>query len=151
MTSRGDQAALAATGAASRGAPRCSPESAVVAVIISVSMLLALAWLRLLHAAGVTPPAWLCVCPLRAATGIPCPACGGMHALLALSGGNIGAAIAWNPLVAGAAMAAVASPLMVLAAGRDRVVSALRRLAHPAVLRSLLLIQWAYIVIHLAH
>lgn len=39
------------------------------------------------------------VCAFRAITGIPCPTCGGTRALLALARLDLGAALAWNPLV----------------------------------------------------
>jgi hypothetical protein len=38
-------------------------------------------------------------CLFRAVTGIPCPTCGGTHALLALVRFDVPAALAWNPLV----------------------------------------------------
>ena len=38
-------------------------------------------------------------CPLRAATGWPCPTCGSGRALAALASGELGAALAANPLV----------------------------------------------------
>lgn len=37
-------------------------------------------------------------CPFRALTGIPCPTCGTTHAAVALLHGEIGAAVAANPL-----------------------------------------------------
>jgi Protein of unknown function (DUF2752) len=37
-------------------------------------------------------------CLLRAVTGIPCPFCGLTHSMMALGQGNLGAAVAQNPL-----------------------------------------------------
>lgn len=39
-------------------------------------------------------------CPLRAATGWPCPGCGSGRALAALARGDFAAALVWNPLAA---------------------------------------------------
>jgi len=38
-------------------------------------------------------------CVFRAMTGHPCPFCGGLRAALALTQGELGTALAWNPLV----------------------------------------------------
>lgn len=38
-------------------------------------------------------------CAFRAISGVPCPTCGGTRALLALAQLDLGAALAWNPLV----------------------------------------------------
>jgi hypothetical protein len=45
-------------------------------------------------AAGAPP------CVFRSLTGVPCATCGGTRALLALARLDVGAALAWNPLVA---------------------------------------------------
>jgi len=37
------------------------------------------------------------VCPLRAATGIPCPLCGMTRAVVAAAHGHLGASVAFNP------------------------------------------------------
>jgi hypothetical protein len=47
------------------------------------------------------------ICPFRHITGIPCVMCGGTRAVLALTRGEVQAALVWNPLVAVAAMAAL--------------------------------------------
>jgi hypothetical protein len=44
-------------------------------------------------------------CPLRAATGIPCPTCGGTHAAAALARLDVAGALRWNPLVTVGALA----------------------------------------------
>jgi hypothetical protein len=48
------------------------------------------------------------ICPFRHLTGIPCVACGGTRAVLALARGEVQAAFLWNPLVAAFAIAALA-------------------------------------------
>jgi hypothetical protein len=48
------------------------------------------------------------LCPFRHLTGVPCVACGGTRALLALTRGELQAAFFWNPLVAVSAIAALA-------------------------------------------
>jgi Protein of unknown function (DUF2752) len=45
------------------------------------------------------------ICPFRHVTGIPCVTCGGTRALLALTRGDVQAALFWNPLVAVIAIA----------------------------------------------
>jgi hypothetical protein len=59
-------------------------------------------------------------CLFRELTGIPCPTCGGTRALLALARLDPGAAIAWNPLAAAAAILFVAGGVVALAAALAR-------------------------------
>jgi hypothetical protein len=54
-------------------------------------------------------------CLFRAATGVPCPTCGGTRALLALVRFDVAAALAWNPLVTLAALVFVLGGLVALA------------------------------------
>ena len=64
-------------------------------------------------------------CPLRAATGIPCPFCGMTHATLALGHGDLGAALASHPLaplVVGGMLAA----MLAIALGHTRWLTARR-------------------------
>lgn len=60
-----------------------------------------------LHAAGAPLPG----CPLRAATGLPCPACGATTAGLALAGLDLPAAVAASPAALLGAGALVTLPL----------------------------------------
>lgn len=70
---------------------------------------LALAWGAVALAAAALLPvaaalvASLPACPLRSATGWPCPACGSGRALAALGSGDLYAALAANPLAVAAA------------------------------------------------
>ncbi|MGD8395157.1 MAG: DUF2752 domain-containing protein [Candidatus Eiseniibacteriota bacterium] len=48
-------------------------------------------------------------CPLRHATGIACPTCGGTRAMMALAGGHPLRAFVWNPIVT---LAALGLPLL---------------------------------------
>lgn len=45
--------------------------------------------------------AFLPPCPFRSLTGVPCPTCGTTRALLALSQGQLGKALALNPMTTG--------------------------------------------------
>jgi len=61
-------------------------------------------------------------CPLRAASGWPCPACGSGRALVALSAGRLATAFAWNPLATLFALAFVVGGFvaaLAAIAGRD--------------------------------
>ncbi len=53
-------------------------------------------------------------CLFHALTGVPCPTCGATRALLALARLDVPAALAWNPLVAVAAVVFLAGGLVAL-------------------------------------
>jgi hypothetical protein len=77
----------------------------VFGVVLVLGAGLAAVWIRL----GFPIP----VCYFRQWTGLPCPTCGATRMARALLDGDIGAALAWNPLLflvlAGVAVWAVAS------------------------------------------
>lgn len=88
-------------------------------------------------------------CPLRRLTGWPCLACGSGRALAALARGELGAALAANPLaVAGLLAFAVGGVVAALAALARRPLA--EPLAPTAAARvaagALLLANWAYLV-----
>jgi len=52
-------------------------------------------------------------CPIKAAFGIPCPTCGGIHAVKAMRQGDFGGALVCNPLVgSGLILAAIWAVLL---------------------------------------
>lgn len=94
-------------------------------------------------------------CLFREASGLPCPFCGGMRTLAALSHGHPVAALAANPLVCAAAAAGITAPLVVFGArvlaaraGRDAhtVLARVGTRAATRVLLALLAVQWIYLV-----
>jgi len=92
-------------------------------------------------------------CPLRAATGWPCPACGSGRAVAALAGGDWLAAFAWNPLAilalalfAAAGLAAAAGELAGRPLGEPRELPGWARLGLPAVIAA----DWLYLAWKLA-
>jgi hypothetical protein len=92
------------------------------------------------------------VCPFKAVTGLPCPTCGGTHALAALAGARPLAALRLNPLVTLAALVTVAAGAASLFR-RWRGKLALRLDLTPieqgaarAILLGLLALHWAYLL-----
>jgi hypothetical protein len=102
-----------------------------------------------LHGIGLPPV----VCPFRAATGVPCPTCGGTRAVAALLAGRPGAALAWNPLLTAAAGAWVVFAVYAVWAiltGRPRLrvrLSARDLVAMRIAAAGLTLAQWAYVIV----
>ncbi|HVB38250.1 MAG TPA: DUF2752 domain-containing protein [Vicinamibacterales bacterium] len=87
-----------------RLAPGAADTELIVASVLTATASMAAAWL---HWLGFPPIA----CPLRAATGIPCPTCGATHAFAALMEGRLGASFWFNPAVPlGAAIALLFVP-----------------------------------------
>ena len=72
---------------------------AVAWAVIGALSLLAAALLRLEQ-----PVLGLFACPLRAATGVPCPGCGATHAFVLLAHGDLAAAFFASPLWAAVAL-----------------------------------------------
>jgi len=69
-------------------------------------------------------------CPVLALTGVPCPGCGGLRALHALTRGDVPAALALNPLVLLALpLAVVGLAVWLHAAAHGRAAAPVRRLA----------------------
>lgn len=96
---------------ATGGHPTTAPER--LAVIGGGLAVVALAWPTLAGATGASLP-----CPLRAATGVPCPLCGSTTSAVALVRGRLGEALAASPLLVVAAVA-TAVVLLVLALRRS--------------------------------
>ena len=87
-------------------------------------------------------------CPFHWLTGFPCASCGGTRALLALSRFDVGAALAWNPLVAALGIAFVAGGAVALCAallGRE-VPTPRPTLLLRAGLVAVLAANWTYLV-----
>jgi hypothetical protein len=117
------------------------PEAGALWPLSALALLAAVAALSVTHAA--LPP-----CPFKMLTGLPCAACGGTRAALALARLDVASALRWNPL------AALALPLFVLfglAAGVLRLLGrAIPEPRPPLVFRvlglSALAANWAYLI-----
>lgn len=111
---------------------------------------LVLAGMRVLPAAVAR--GWVPACLFRKLTGWPCPTCRGTRSLMALASGDVGKAIALNPLVALAVLAVAGAGLVGVAerlARRPLLTGVASRLHRPpwrAVL-GLLLANWAYVLL----
>lgn len=94
--------------------------------------------------------AYLPACPLRRWTGIPCAACGGTRAVVALAGGDVVGALALNPAVAVAVLAfvagGIAAPIWVARGGRLPELTSLSPRARAA-LAAALLASWLWVAI----
>ncbi|MCB9840600.1 MAG: DUF2752 domain-containing protein [Phycisphaeraceae bacterium] len=84
-------------------------------------------------------------CILRATTGVPCPTCGGTRAVTALVGGDVGGAIAWNPMVIGGLVLLVAWLALRVALLR-RVVVVRRRWLVAVTLVAVVVANWVYVL-----
>ena len=125
-----------------------APSVAAVAwAVIGALSLAASAALRL-----DTPGLALLACPVRAATGVPCPGCGGTHAFLLLGHGDLAGALFASPLWACVALGLwlhAALTLLRLLGLRRAVVLALppeRSRAARLAVGGLLLANWAFVV-----
>ncbi len=95
---------------------------------------------------GNGSPRWPSLCGVEALFSIPCPLCGGLRATAALAGGDLLAALRWNPaavLLHGTVLASAGLLLFDrtppwLAYGRQRAVL--------AAALSILLANWAYLL-----
>jgi hypothetical protein len=126
---------------------RANPGDRPLALVLALGAASGLALLPL--AARLAP--WIPPCPFHALTGLPCVGCGTTRALVALSRGDVPAALAWNPLsalamIAGAG-ACILLPLWV--ALRQPVPLLAPELPRRArmLLVALLALDWAYLVL----
>lgn len=104
---------MASTESPARTAPR-EPEPTAVTLLVppaitAVAVILMLVVARIYDSLPLQAPA----CGLRAATGIPCVACGGTRSMMALSHGHFTEALAFNPL---AFLGVIASGIWLLVA-----------------------------------
>ena len=84
------------------------------------------------------------LCLLNAATGIPCPLCGGTRAAASLATGAPLEALAWNPLVTVAIAAGVISGAALLLGWKPP--DAVRRLLNGRVALAALALNWAWLI-----
>lgn len=92
-------------------------------------------------------------CPLRDATGIPCPTCGGTHAAVALAHGDVAAALGINPLVAVLALAMSVWAVWALAATlqphlrRELLLSPREKKAARILAASVMILSWGWTIL----
>jgi hypothetical protein len=91
------------------------------------------------------------LCPLHALTGVPCPTCGSTRAAVALSHGDVAAALAFNPLVTlaavGAFAVALAAPVWVALRGPVPTGGAGGARTLRVVVVGALLVNWLYLIV----
>jgi hypothetical protein len=116
----------------------------VVAALWAVTSVAAIAAAPLALALAAHVPA----CPLRRWTGIACLSCGGTRAMLALARGDLPQALAFNPLVAAAAIAFVAgglaAPVWIALGGRTPSLTSLSPRVRAAILAGVAL-SWIWV------
>ncbi len=98
----------------------------------------------------VNPAGIIRPCVFRAVTGVPCPACGTVHAFRDLAAGRIGPAFESNPLATGIALlsgaGALAAVLALPWAHRLRLPGGPSRRALFRIGAALVLVNWAYLI-----
>jgi hypothetical protein len=114
-------------------------------------------WAVLALGAMALVPVWqsllssLPLCPVRAWSGIPCPGCGAGRSAAALLGGDVLDAAGHNPLFTLAAIvfvvAGLAAPLWARLGGRLPDVTASPTVAVRIALASVLVGNWAYLIV----
>jgi hypothetical protein len=128
-----------------REGPYPVPPSAIIAAAALVVLGLAAAW-----SCGEGGPI---LCPFRHLTGLPCPACGLLRAARSLMRGGVAGAFAVNPLDALVLLAAPLALVVMALSNRAgglavRVESSRKeRFAVRAALVTLLLANWAYVLV----
>lgn len=91
-------------------------------------------------------------CGLKAATGVPCPTCGGTRALRALALFDVSGALKWNPIVTVAALASLAIFILWITLPTEKFRELQRRLqSKPFALFAIvaLIANWIYVILTL--
>jgi len=110
-----------------------------------------LIWLALVAAVRLCVPdraGGVVLCPLKRLAGLPCPTCGATRGVLSALGGDLSAAIAYNPLVFSAILVVSAALALRLFFARTvRIhISARHRIGAWVIFAAVLLGNWAYVI-----